>query len=263
MWVDYSEGPKCLIDVSYETTQAVVELVHEGYGDDHISKEVGVSIEAVEEIRTNYKNKLRRCSFCGCFFKPLSPRQMNCKKEHFVLCTDCGKRIPVKGDSYGSFVSRGGPRCWDCRGKRIGETRRSKSQEEKDAIVAKQQATMVERYGAPTALQVPEMKVKIQATVKERYGVDNLSQSAEIQEKIKKNSQERYGVDHYSNAPEIRQKMIDGMVEKYGVTHAQKSAEIQQRTKKTVQKRYGVDNVMQNEEIKQHFIESLHKDNVN
>lgn len=253
--IHYEEGPKILSDVSFEKSMQITKLLTESYSNRELAIEFEVSEDVVKEIRDIAYNGLRRCCFCGSLFKSNAPRRITCyKKEHFLPCIDCGVPVKVK-ESYAMYQKSGGRRCEKCRGRQIGNTRRGKNQEEKKEIIAKQQATMIERYGAATPLQVPEMKAKIQATIKEKYGVDNLSQSAEIQEKIREHSQEKYGVDHYTNAPEIRQRMIQGMIEKYGVEHAQQNEEIHERTKQTNLKRYGVENVFQNEEVRKTFME--------
>ena len=254
MHIHYTKGPEVLADVSREESDAIIKLIDSGADNNLIQSECQCTLGVVEALRYMHSSGLRRCCWCGKFFDPKGhSRAISCSDVHYMPCVGCGVSMRVN-ESYAEYMKAGGRRCPACRGNQIGLTRRSKSPEERAKIVAKQQATMISKYGAAVPLQVPELKAKIHATVKERYGVDNVSQSAEIQNRIKENSQKRFGVDHYSNAPEIRQRMIDGMVAKYGVTAAQKCPEIQKKTKQTNLARYGVENVMQSEQSKQSFV---------
>lgn len=254
--IHYTDGPEILADVSFEKYQQVKSLLQESYDDEDISNELTISQEAVSEIRKSVDQHLRRCSLCGAYFASTAPRRNTCyKPEHYLPCIDCGTPLLVK-ESYINYMKAGGRRCHSCRNKQIGSTRRNKSEEEKRAIVAKQEATMLERYGARNALQVEEIQKRVKQTVKERYGVDNLSQSPEIQARIRANSQEKYGVDHYVSAPEIQKRMKDGMVAKYGHAFPLQVPEIYESTKQTILERYGVDNVMKSDTVKQTFIDN-------
>lgn len=252
MQIKYSKGPENLRSVSIEVTDSIEQLIKEGCSIDNICNILNVSSSIVDEVKAIKKSGLKRCWICGDLFDAKSTRRAICYAEkHYLPCPDCGKPVEVKETSYAMFCKHGFRRCWECRSKAIGIARRSKSEEENARIIAKQQKTMIERYGAATPLQVPEMKAKIQATIKQRYGVDNLSQSTEIQNRIKENSQKRYGVDHYSNAPEIRQRMQEGMIQKYGDTCAQRVPELKEQTRLTNLEKYGVENVFQSAEIRQ------------
>ena len=252
--IHYEKGPEVLKDTSIEVSNKVISLINEGLSDSAISQEIEVSEDVSLAIRSIYTNKLRRCCFCGIIFDPKGTKASTCGSEHYLPCIDCGVPLKVK-ESYNEYMKAGGRRCPACRANQIGATRRNKPKEEKDAIIAKQQSTMIERYGAATPLQVPEIKSKIQATIKDKYGVDNLSQSAEIQKKIHDNSMSKYGVAHYSNAPEIRQRMKEGMVSKYGVEYAQQNPEIQAKTKATNIIKYGCENVFQNEDVRKTYVD--------
>ncbi len=249
--IHYTKGPAVLADVSMETYNEVIKLLAEGYEDNYISQTLDVTQGVIDAIRTVNQLKMKRCAFCGDLFDPKGrTRAITCTAEHYLPCIDCG--VPVKvNESYANYMKAGGRRCSVCRGKQIGKTRRELPEEIKKDIVARQEATMIERYGQRNPLQVPEIKARVDKTVKERYGVDNLSQSAEIQRRIKENSQRRFGVDHYSNAPEIREHMINGMIAKYGVPVAQQNEMIKAKTRQTNLARYGVENVFQSKEVQQ------------
>lgn len=83
-------------------------------------------------------------------------------------------------------------------------------------IREKAKKTMIERYGAPYNMQVPELKEKQQKTLFEHYG--------------------------YTAAfacPEIRKKSEQTMVERYGVTNASYSEELVKKAEQTILERYG------------------------
>ena len=252
--ITYTEGPESLKDVSLEESKHIEMLLGEGYSDDYILSESNISEDALKDIKMIRNKGLRRCCFCGSLFTAKASRRIQCyKPEHYLPCVDCGTPVKIK-ESYANYMNAGGRRCSTCRGKQIGLTRQNKSAEEKAAIVAKQEATMIEKYGFSNALKCPEIKEKVQKTVKEKYGVDNLSQSAEIQEKIRQNSRDRYGVDHYSCAPEIRDNMRKGMIQKYGVESAMQNEELREKAKQTNIERYGCENVFQSKEIRDRFV---------
>ena len=192
----------------------------------------------------------RKCVWCGKEFMPNSPKQTSCGDKHFRPCIDCGKLIEVK-ESYQNYIKAGGRRCPDCRNKAIGQTRKSKSSEEKNRILEKMRATSRARYGVDNPMQCSEIQERSKQGVRRIYGVENLSQSPEIQQRIRENSRKRYGVDHYSQSPEIREHMIKGMIDKYGDSCPNRVPEIRDKTIQTVRNRYGVDNVGQSDEIKE------------
>lgn len=253
--IHYTEGPDSLQDVSIELSNNILKMMDESYTDEELSNMFNISVQSIRDLRDIKSKKLRRCCFCGALFDGKgSPRRSVCHKaKHFLPCIDCGELIEVK-ESYVNYMKAGGRRCSSCRGKQIGETRRNKSPEEKAKIVSKTQSTMIERYGAATPLQVPEMKAKIQATIKDKYGVDNLSQSKEIQDRIRQNSLSKYGVEHYTNNPTIRKRMIDGMIAKYGVDNPQKDADIRNKTQQTNLNRYGVRNPFESKEVRDTYV---------
>ena len=252
--IHYENGPEILQDVSMECYNSVMGCLAQGQEMPAICKQLDLSEEVVEAIKQIVDSKMKRCCFCGKIFNPQGrSRATTCGDVHYLPCVDCGTPVKVN-ESYANYVKAGGRRCPACRGKQIGTTRKSKSEEEKKAIVAKQEATMLAKYGAKNALQVPEIRERVRQTVKERYGVDNVSQSAEVQDTIKKNSQDRYGVDHYASSPEVRDRMIAGMISKYGVAFPLQSAQIQDKMVSTNLERYGVANVFQSQEVRDKFV---------
>ena len=199
--------------------------------------------------------KSKNCVWCGKEFTPKSPKQNSCGDAHYKPCADCGQPLLIK-ESYQNYMKYGPRRCPTCRAKAIGNTRKSKSFEEKLAIKEKTKQTNLERYGSIWAMQNDEIKRKAHDTIFEKYGVDNISQSAEIQDTIRKNSLEKYGVEHYSQNPQIRKNMEDGMLKKFGVKSAMQVPEIRQKAQETVRKRYGVNNVFLSDDIQQKIKET-------
>lgn len=204
--------------------------------------------------------KERKCLFCGKLFKPNSPRQNVCKDSHYSKCPICGKPVLIK-ESYANYIKNiqeHGPRvCKDCRGIKIGESRRNMSYEAKQQMVAKQRATMIERYGQDSPMKVSQFKEKAINTVREKYGVEsNISQSPEIQDRIRKNSLQKYGVPHPAMDETNRRNMVQGMIEKYGDACPQRVPHIREKTISTNHEKYGVDNVFKVEEFKKKQRES-------
>lgn len=198
---------------------------------------------------------VKKCVWCGKEFIAKSPKQIECKDDHYRPCSVCGEPLLIK-ESYANYMKYG-PRCHvECKGKKTSATVKTWTDEQIKSRLSKMQKTCIERYGVPNAMQNAEIYQKSQQTNKERYGVEcNVSQSAQIQDKIKQNSIERYGVEHYTNAPEIRDKMKQGMMAKYGVEHAQQSQELKAKTCRTNLERYGTEHVFQSENFKDKYHE--------
>ena len=117
--------------------------------------------------------------------------------------------------------------------------------------VEKREKTMMERYGARSALLSDQFKEKKKATSLERFGVEHGSQTEHCKQKTKETNLLRYGVEHSLQSAEIRAKGTATMVELYGVEHSCQSEEIREKRVQTYRERYGVDSPLQNKEILQ------------
>ena len=162
----------------------------------------------------------RTCEICGKEFQSPSAKKRICYEDHYRICPYCGTQ--VLWNSYLEF--RG---CKPCIYRNSSEKRK---------------ATMMEKYGAGSTLESPELLEKVKKTNLEKHGAENPGQSKEIREKIKAYWQYNYGVDNPMQVPEIAKKSAEHRSEHIG--------EILEKTRQTWLKKYGVDNVFKSEEIK-------------
>ena len=151
-----------------------------------------------------------------------------------TTCDYCGKLRPsIKYVDYNVQTKNGTTKCCCV-----------------DCAHFKREETMVERYGAKCALQVPEFKEKFLETNQERYGGNSPSVNAEVREKQKATLIEHYGVDNPSLSKEIQAKREQTFIDRFGVKSSLLSQEVQRKVKQTNLERYGVENVLLNKEIK-------------
>lgn len=153
-------------------------------------------------------------------------------------------------------------------------TLRSLTEEQKQATLAKYQATCHQRYGVDNAAKAKVVKKKIKAVTLEKYGVENISYLQETKDKIvaahkalggtpcylqseagkeksKETSQENYGTDHPMQSEVVRNRAVQTNLERYGVENPMQSIKIRRKQVATVQEKYGVDNVSQLQRIKE------------
>lgn len=93
----------------------------------------------------------------------------------------------------------------------------------KEEILAKQQETMLKKYGAQSALQVSSFKEKQKQTVIERYGVENPMHHPFVVQKVKNNWQAKDNQEYDS----IFNKRKKTMIDLYGVEFPMQSKELQ------------------------------------
>ena len=111
------------------------------------------------------------------------------------------------------------------------------------------EATMVEKYGAKSAVNVPELAQKIKDTNMERYGVEHGPQIPGVFNEVREQYQKTYGVDHWTQLPSVQKKRRETSKEIYGVEHAIQSEEVVEKRRKNNLEKYGVEHPMQVEEI--------------
>lgn len=83
----------------------------------------------------------------------------------------------------------------------------------------KQRQTCIERYGVEHQMHINEVKDKVKTTNVERYGVEVPLQSPEILSKVQATNLERYGDICPLNNPEVRAKALKSLFEHYGVEY--------------------------------------------
>lgn len=116
-------------------------------------------------------------------------------------------------------------------------------------VVAKREATMIQRHGVRSALLSKDIMDKKNATSLERYDVLIPTQAKQIKEKIAKTNLKKYGSTCALQNKNVKKKALETMVERYGVEHACQSQEMLDKRVKTYQERYGTDNPLQNKTI--------------
>jgi hypothetical protein len=156
--------------------------------------------------------------------------------------------------------------------KKVSETKRSASPEEKALIEDKRKTTTLERYGVDNPNKSPEIiskrvesfknnidqwKESYKRTSQERYGTDHPLSSRIVRDKYKQTLVERYGADNPMKCNEIKERSCETSLFKYGVRHAFQSEEVKERIKSTLRLRYGVDNVSHDPEIRQRISDGV------
>lgn len=121
----------------------------------------------------------------------------------------------------------------------------------KECVVARRQATMVDRYGAPNALQSPEILQAMRSGMVEKYGAANPMQIDSFREKHRETCRERFGTDTPLESPEVREKITATMEKLHGGRGAMCDAEVRSKSAATNLAKYGVVNPMQNAGIQE------------
>jgi hypothetical protein len=116
-------------------------------------------------------------------------------------------------------------------------------------VIAKREATMVQRHGVRSALLSKDIMNKKNATSLERYNVLIPTQAKEIKEKIAATNIKKYGAVCSLQNKNVKKKALVTMVERYGVEHSCQVQETLDKRVKTYQERYGTDNPLQNKAI--------------
>jgi len=235
-----------------------------------------------------YASVIKYCEICGEPFQPKSNTQRFCKSIHEIPCKICGKLFTTDL----SIVEHAVTCSKECMLKlrfqngnpfQDPEKRKAALMKYKERtgydhpmqnpeVVAKMQATMLERYddtsftrtaeyiektidtnvkkyGAAWPMQNPEIQKKQQATLFEHYHVLNPFQSQEIIEQYKKSYLQKTGYAHPANNPEVVAKRRKTNLSVYNVEEAIASDIVRFKSKQTIQKRFNVDNAMQSPEV--------------
>ena len=107
----------------------------------------------------------------------------------------------------------------------------------------RRQNTMLQRYGARHALQVPSFKKQVVKTSRHRFGANNYVLSEEGKKRIAKTNLERYGcASSPFGSALVQRKVRETIQERYGVDNVGKSPIIQSQMKNTCIERFGSDN---------------------
>lgn len=137
------------------------------------------------------------------------------KSDDEKVCNICGQ--PVK---FNSILTGYNTICNKCCGHQAGKRCLGKklSDEQKEAIWKKIEATSLRKYGTKSPNQAKEVIEKQKATLKKHYGVDHPSKSKEILEKMRTNCLEKYGVEYVTQTKDHIEKVRNTNIKKYGDT---------------------------------------------
>ena len=198
-----------------------------------------------------------------------------CMRNHFSYCEICGNKFELSRDSLQNSSKVKTTCSRKCVAAKVNKTVAAKYGLESianisqipeinakisDAIRSKGKETsvkvrtkMIEKYGAPTAMQVPELRAKIEATNVKKYGnvnpaknlevrkkISEAIKSEEVQSKYKATSLSHYGVEYPAQSEEIQYMMRKTCLEHYGVEFSHQLPEIVAKTSQTCLNKYGV-----------------------
>lgn len=104
--------------------------------------------------------------------------------------------------------------------------------------------TNLERFGAASPIENPEIRARIEATNRERYGAANpfareASTFDAVQASLEGKRPILRGADNPFARDDVKVKIRESMLERHGVANPQQSPEIRARTKATSEERYG------------------------
>lgn len=121
-------------------------------------------------------------------------------------------------------------------------------------MVVTQKTTMLEIYGVPNPMLVPEFKKKMEDTMIDTYGVPHNSLNPDTVQKRKDTLLEHFGVPHHFQLPEKLDERRENCLKKFGVKHHLQRGDILQKLRDTNMKVRGVEYALQSEECKEKSI---------
>lgn len=155
------------------------------------------------------------CIICGNHFLSTNKNAKVCESKHTQICQCCGKEFELTS----AQALRGRLTCSE----RCRYTLSNQSfMKDIDSHIAKQQSTMLERYGVTSPLKVPEFLEKSKQTCITKYGQPNFTKTPQFIEKAKETNKRKYGVDWYTQTDECKSSVVNTCLTKYGVTNAGK-----------------------------------------
>ena len=171
-----------------------------------------MEIYSEDDYEVNENLLVKECTICGKLFNPVgrnASRMKYCPRTHYSYCEICGAKFELSQEQIRmpSIKTTCSRKCLNAKVikttaenlgvssegvtniSQIKEVRNKISQsikDKSDEITTKRQATMLERYGNVSAMQVPELRAKIDATNLARYGDTNPAKSEVVRNKISK-----------------------------------------------------------------------------
>lgn len=119
----------------------------------------------------------------------------------------------------------------------------------KKCTIEKREATMLQRYGAKSALKCPDIKQKREQTCLKKFGNIVPTKVQEVKDKMVETTRKKYGVDYTLQINEMREKGRQTMLKKYNVEYALQNKDLLQKRNETNLELFGVENPLQNPDI--------------
>jgi len=146
-----------------------------------------------------------------------------------------------------------------CRKCKISETKKNKTEEEKQRINEKRIETCKEKYGVENVFQLNEVKEKSKETLEKEYGVSNprfLQLDSNYVKKTNDRKQKEIEEVSKEKLDENLEKLSNLKLTKWDEWTQKDINEITEKRKATCKEIYGVEFAQQSEEVKKHYKEN-------
>lgn len=170
------------------------------------------------------------CELCGKLFTTTSIRRKICYDTHYRKCECCGNLFMIR--DFGDKRKCCSRSCTELMKKQ------------------RREATMIERYGVPYALQSEIFQDKLKETNLERYGVEHAAQSEDIKKKTKRFFEAKYGVTTPFKMQDFQEKASKTCLDKYGVKFQSQIPERIVKAVETCYDKYGGPCPLSDEELR-------------
>jgi hypothetical protein len=156
--------------------------------------------------------------------------------------------------------------------RRVSETKKAASPEEKALIEERRKATMLDRFGVDNPNKSPEIvarrvesfknnidqwKESYKKTSQERYGADHPWSSHSVRDKYHQTMIDKYGADNPMKCDSFRNKAVETNMHKYGFRYLFQNEDVKERIRETLRLKYGVDNASQIREVRQKISDNV------
>lgn len=188
-------------------------------------------------------------------------RLFNIKNDIFdkVICTICNKSFLEWNSKYSRYKKTCSNRlCKNdflminknlemekLRRQKISDTKKNKSDDEKNKIIQKIKKTNLEKYGQDSYAKTDEFK----ENMLKNFCYVSAFELKKTHEKTKETLIERYDCDHNSKMQSVKDKKKKTFLDNYGVETPAECDYIKEKIKITNNKKYGGNSPMNNEEI--------------
>jgi transcription elongation factor Elf1 len=180
------------------------------------------------------------------------------KEKYVFKCEKCGKESSVSWFSLKTQIEKNHLYCRSCSQKEaminhygvsntfqlesVKTTIKSKhSQIYNEDREIKKRKTCLEKYGVDVSSKAEGVKAKQEKTMIERYGFKSALQNKDIKLKSSKTCKKNFNVDWPQQSKEVREKTMKSCLSIWGVPTIFENKDIQDKQKKTMFSRYGVE----------------------